>query len=473
MKLPMNKAFICVLLVGSGWAMPATAQQTRQDTTSPACATPSNMRPGGADPRQRSDVPPPLHQPAGTGSYHPGTSSISSPTNGVNGSPHTREMPPQPGPPVSSQQLYLDSATDATNSPQQNMKTGSQLYHLQTRVPDNPNCVEMNFRDVDSCDPCLVAPACPDLPPGSAVWDDRCETTMPGAAMPEPQPEQQIVERFEDLPAFDQAPTDRTDAWGPSQSYELGSKTVPSRSVDYGPVDVSPPGSEPSAHYDHRQPDELMLQPPAVPSANAAASSHASPDQGGYIFENAAFQHPYRPRQDAEVHDTAVHLTNQAAEIVIHPPMIQPYNQHQHTFVIENRGQVDAAALSIEISVPEEVKIVAALPNNSVTTPRAAVFRFDRLIAGDQAVIHVTAISTNKQTIPFEVSVASRSQYSFHVHDQPIAGVLKNVSHEGGATPTATAIPAVDDEFGPVIVRNPYVQSLPQNHEAARRTNRR
>lgn len=151
--------------------------------------------------------------------------------------------------------------------------------------------------------------------------------------------------------------------------------------------------------------------------------------------------------------------------IVIHPPMLQPFNRNQHTFVIENRGEADAEDVIIEISVDEGDRIVAALPGNSVTSDQVSMFKFPKILSGESIPIHVTAVSGDRSPVEFSASLISRAVYSFHIHDGGQPAKLSKVSYQneqGLPTP-----PRSDSGSGPVRVTNPFFDQRPQHPNQA------
>ena len=84
----------------------------------------------------------------------------------------------------------------------------------------------------------------------------------------------------------------------------------------------------------------------------------------------------------------------------------------------------------------------------------------------------LAAISDSKTPIPFEAQVTSRSVYSFDVHHGGNSGVLKNASYNRNAVSVihqsdAQLIPGEDTFTDPVLVRNPYYQTLTRDQKAS------
>ena len=139
--------------------------------------------------------------------------------------------------------------------------------------------------------------------------------------------------------------------------------------------------------------------------------------------------------------------------IIIHPPIVQPFNRNQHTFLIENRGETDAKDVVIEISVQSGDRIVAALPANSVTSDQVSMFKFPRIAPGESIPIHVTAVSGDSSPVEFAASLISRAVYSFHMHDDQQQAKLSSVSYVN-----EKGLPQASDstDAGPVRVTNPF-----------------
>ncbi len=101
--------------------------------------------------------------------------------------------------------------------------------------------------------------------------------------------------------------------------------------------------------------------------------------------------------------------------VIIHPPVVQPYKKNQYTFVVENRGSANLTDVRVQISVPESAKILAVLPEKSVVTDHKVLFPFDALHAGSKEQIHITAISKDGQPIKFASNLSLSSTQEFRV----------------------------------------------------------
>ena len=146
--------------------------------------------------------------------------------------------------------------------------------------------------------------------------------------------------------------------------------------------------------------------------------------------------------------------------IIIHPPMLQPFNRNQHTFVIENQGGADAEDVVIEISIHQDGRIIAALPDNSVTTDKVSIFKFPKIVSGESVPVHVTAVSSNGSPIEFSASLISRAVYSFHTQQGKRQGKLSNVSYLNDQTLDSN--PGSQASDGPVRVTNPFFGNQPR-----------
>lgn len=103
----------------------------------------------------------------------------------------------------------------------------------------------------------------------------------------------------------------------------------------------------------------------------------------------------------------------QSAHVVVQPPLVQPYKNNQYSFVIENRGTLDADDVSIEISVDENSRIVAMLPSEAVVTDEKALLTIKKLHAGEHYNVHLTATSATEQPIVFQAKLVHSSVQSF------------------------------------------------------------
>ena len=163
--------------------------------------------------------------------------------------------------------------------------------------------------------------------------------------------------------------------------------------------------------------------------------------------------------------------------LIVHPPMLQPYNANQFTFVVENGTQGLARDVAIEISVSENAKIVAALPGNSVSSDSKAIFKFSEISAGDKLQLHLNAISKDGQPIEFAANVVTRSTYDFAVQETKDGGRLARVSHQLSdvGAQNVNAGQQVEQQpatGGPRLVHNPFFQDGNQIRYSGSQTNR-
>ncbi len=140
--------------------------------------------------------------------------------------------------------------------------------------------------------------------------------------------------------------------------------------------------------------------------------------------------------------------------VIIHAPLVQPYNRNQHTFLVENLSYNAVNDVVIEIAVPEDARIVAALPSNSVFSNNKCAFRFERLAAGEQVQIHVNAVSRGSKPVDFIANVVARSEFAFSTDKPDQSSNMTTVSGE------PASVTDLEHETG--MVRNPYVTANQQ-----------
>jgi hypothetical protein len=166
-------------------------------------------------------------------------------------------------------------------------------------------------------------------------------------------------------------------------------------------------------------------------------------------------------------------LANEAAIVIIRPPMVQPFKRNQYTFVVENVGTIDAFDVKIGISVPESGKIIAVLPENSVASDRTAIVSCDKLAAGDTLQIHLTASSPEGVPISFATTLSSSAAQKFQVQHfsqplpvqkvaqcdpvtDPIRPRVENAPPADRHTPVENENP---EQNAPVVLKNPFFDS--------------
>ena len=145
--------------------------------------------------------------------------------------------------------------------------------------------------------------------------------------------------------------------------------------------------------------------------------------------------------------------------LIVHPPMVQPYNRNQYTFILENLSDTLAKEVAVEIGVPDHCKIIATLPSNSLFSKNQCVFRFEELPAGDRVQIHVNAVSDETKPVEFVANVVSRSVFEFARESSNRESPPTDISYNlDSAEPT---IQNRDQDLGngSVLVRNPFVAS--------------
>jgi hypothetical protein len=162
--------------------------------------------------------------------------------------------------------------------------------------------------------------------------------------------------------------------------------------------------------------------------------------------------------------------TDFCSGIVIHPPLVQPYNSNQHTFVVENRGSAVVNDLLIEIKVFDSARIVAVLPTSSGMSSQTAVFRWEQLAPGESDYVHVTAVSNNGEPIRFEAHAVSRTTYDFSVQLDRQASMLDVQGNSVfGPALAGQVSTSFRTESGGLIVKNPYVAQQPYSTQPVSR----
>ena len=101
------------------------------------------------------------------------------------------------------------------------------------------------------------------------------------------------------------------------------------------------------------------------------------------------------------------------SNVKIHPPMVQPFNKNQFSFVVENVGDSQARDVVVGITVPEWSVISAVLPRSALMTQRHTIITFPEVAAGEQKLIHVTATSTTAQPVSFDATLTTKTVQKF------------------------------------------------------------
>lgn len=270
--------------------------------------------------------------------------------------------------------------------------------------------------------------------------------------------------------ASQQAPTPRQQASAVSQEVASESAATSAIGWDFGSLSKTDTAAA-EAEVDA---DAEVLKPSAYNSGDLINFSDEQPLQiaqeeqvrTGEIVAKFADELGMQPTSTAQ---TPTHqqpgLTDEISQdqsggLIIHPPMIQPYNKNQHTFIVENRSDIMASDVTVEIGVPKNSRIIATLPANSVFANDKAVFRFEKLAAGDQVQIHINAVSKDSKPIEFVADLVSRSVFEFAIEDQANQGQLSSVSYKNNIDEPATNQPrtAQNLDDGAQRIRNPYVK---------------
>lgn len=161
----------------------------------------------------------------------------------------------------------------------------------------------------------------------------------------------------------------------------------------------------------------------------------------------------------------------ESAHVVVQPPLIQPYKNNQYSFVVENRGSLDAENVSIEISVDDSSRIVAMLPSDAVVTDEKALLTIKKLHAGEHYNVHLTATTSTEEPIVFQAKLVHTSVQKFGArHGTPQITVGSTRQHETTSArpftmsnlPTNREVPIVSPEPEyeprPDFQTNPYYQ---------------
>ena len=208
-----------------------------------------------------------------------------------------------------------------------------------------------------------------------------------------------------------------------------------------------------------RKVEEAKNVPGLIPNTKIPAST-ASTAQGRTHITQLPRSKTQSKQQTGSIE------SNRNSSILIHPPMLQPYNRNQHTFVVENRSDNDVEEVVVEISVPKGDRIVAALPENSVTSKSVSMFKFPRIASGESVPIHVTAVSDDQSPVEFSASLVSRAVYSFHIQEGQKRAKLSNVSY---LNDTTNDLPIqMKKGQGPVRVTNPFFGGQRRPNQTAR-----
>jgi hypothetical protein len=164
--------------------------------------------------------------------------------------------------------------------------------------------------------------------------------------------------------------------------------------------------------------DEL---PRLIPVAPGRYQEQKSPQTGSKISPTANVLPPQTATYlQGEVitpfdHSPTTDNTHQtkSAHVVVQPPMVQPYKKNQFSFVIENRGQLEAEDLKIELRVDNDARIVAMLPTEAVVSDQTALLNVKQLKAGEHINVHLTATSKSDGPIRFTARLVHASEQVF------------------------------------------------------------
>lgn len=154
----------------------------------------------------------------------------------------------------------------------------------------------------------------------------------------------------------------------------------------------------------------------------------------------------------------------QSAHVVVQPPLVQPYKNNQYSFVIENRGNLDASDVSIEISVNEHARIVAMLPSEAVVTDEKALLTIKKLHAGEHYNVHLTATSSTDEPIVFQAKLVHSSVQNFDAkRGTPQITVGSTARHQTtSAQPyTLSELPTATEHEVPIVSGKQEYQPRP------------
>ncbi|MEM9412012.1 MAG: hypothetical protein AAGA30_12910, partial [Planctomycetota bacterium] len=160
-----------------------------------------------------------------------------------------------------------------------------------------------------------------------------------------------------------------------------------------------------------------------------------------------------------------------AESLIVHPPIIQPYNQDQYTFVVENRAVLPATNIRLRFSVPETSQFVAVIPGSSAFYETEAVIELEAIPGGGNKLVHLTVASTKQAPVEFKVDVTATTEVVFNASDQnqPVVpsrdeiqnGVIETPMNSSGLSPYQ------------VLVKNPYFRRSHSNYQAQRFSDQR
>lgn len=166
------------------------------------------------------------------------------------------------------------------------------------------------------------------------------------------------------------------------------------------------------------------------------------------------------------------------SEIIVHPPLVQPYRKNQYTFVVENRGDEAAHNVIVQLDVSEPARVFAALPSDALLADRTAVFRVGSIAPNGHVELHVGARSDEGKLIEFKSSVSVTSKQNFSASNSDSVAMHQVGATNNGARhqlPSYSRQPTSETKRtlpgGSEIIRNPFFdQDAPTGEETGYRT---
>lgn len=105
-------------------------------------------------------------------------------------------------------------------------------------------------------------------------------------------------------------------------------------------------------------------------------------------------------------------------KIIIRNPFVQPHNPNLYLFVVENVGTVDATSASVDLYVPQDVRITNVVPESSTSSSQRAHVNLTNLKAGSKSFIEVE-VSPTTGVVEFQTRLALESVHVFSTAANP------------------------------------------------------
>ena len=173
---------------------------------------------------------------------------------------------------------------------------------------------------------------------------------------------------------------------------------------------------------------KTSITPPVLPVAKKVIAPEAQETIAPEVRATTATQTTLRATENAEpptaTNENVLSKTvtqqmpltesiDQTANVKIHPPMVQPYNKNQYTFVVENVGDSAARDVIVGITVPETSTISAVLPQSALVTQQHTMVKFPQMAPGERQLIHVNANSLTSQPVSFDATLTMKTVQKF------------------------------------------------------------